>query len=584
MNLFEPILTVNLIMKAFVILIISTFFGSLGYAQDFHQQEYNLDILGIYGIDMFHGGGGVSFVDWNGDGFDDISFATNDGQDPIFFENTGDGFELVSPSFVSNTYEQKQILWIDYDNDGDKDLYISAYNGPNYLYQNDGAMNLTDVTASVGLPTNSEETIGVTFADANFDGYLDLYQSNHGPNGSQGGENKFFIFDPFSNQFVDVTIQSGTANGQRLTFCSTFFDFDRDGDLDLYVANDKPSQENSLYMSIGGASYVDVSIPSNSNIAINAMNTAVGDYNNDGYFDIYITNDNTNPAVLLKNNGDNSFSDVTAVAGVGFNRNGWSANFLDYDNDMDLDLYAASYDFGSSNPSAMFVNDGAGSFTEPLATTGGLAGMDTIGAHVNAYGDFNNDGILDIVVNRILEENFSLFSGHTENENNYLAVKLEGTNATKDAYGSIIEVWIDGNSRVYATHSTHAYLSQNTDTQFFGLGTNTAIDSMQIFWPSSTGLETILGSDLLVNGMNEIVEGSGVVNSYTTKLCLDNQDLVIDPLPSQIYGATQELSTSSNVVSGSEVEFRSLQNITLDIEFEVEVGAEFTAEINDCIN
>ena len=533
---------------------------------------------------MFHGGGGVSFVDWNGDGFDDISFATNNGQDPIFFENKGDRFDLVSPGFVSNNYEHKQILWIDYDNDGDKDLYISSYNGPNLLYQNDGNMNLTDITANVGLPTSSEETIGVTFADANMDGYLDFYQCNHGLNGSTGAENDFFIYDVNTGQYINVTIQAGIGNGLRLSFCSVFFDFDRDGDLDIYVANDKISQQNSLYMNMGGATYVDVSIPSQSNIAINAMNTAVGDFNNDGYFDIYVTNDNTAPAALLQNNGDNTFTDVASAAGVTFDKNGWTANFLDIDNDMDLDLYASSYDFGSSNPSGMFVNDGTGTFSEPLATSGGIGGMDTIGAHVNAYGDFNNDGRLDIVVNRILEENFSLFSGNTENNNNYLAVKLEGTAANKDAYGTIFEVWIDGNSRVYATHSTHAYLAQNTDTQFFGLGTHSAIDSLQIFWPSSTGLETILGADLLVNGMNEITEGSGVTDSYETKLCLNNQDIQVDPIPSQIYGATQEIISSSEVISGSMVEFRAEVDITLNVDFEVEAGAEFTALINSCNN
>jgi len=571
-------------MRSLFICIISILFGSLASSQDFHHQEYNLDILGVYGIDMFHGGGGVSFVDWNNDGYDDISFATNDGQEPYFFENNGDGFTQVNPPFVSNTYEHKQILWIDYDNDGDKDLYISSYNGPNYLYQNDGNMNLTDITATVGLPTTSGETIGVTFADANFDGYLDMYQCNHGVNGSNGAENNFYIYDPNSGQYIDVTAQSGTGNGLRLSFCSTFFDFDRDGDLDLYVANDKTSQENTLYMSIGGASYVDVSIPSQANIAINAMNTAVGDYNNDGYFDIYVTNDNTNPAVLLKNNGDMTFSDVTSAAGVTFDKNGWAANFIDYDNDMDLDLYVASYDFGADNPSAFYVNDGAGAFSEPLSATGGLGGMDTLGAHVNAYGDFNNDGKIDLVVNRILEENFSLFSGHTENDNNYLAVKLEGTVANKDAYGAIMEVWINGSSRVYATHSTHAYLAQNTDTQFFGIGTNTSIDSLQIFWPSSTGLETIMGSDLMINGMNDILEGSGVTNNYTTNLCLDQHDILIDPIPSQIYGSAQEITAASQIVNGSDVSFQAGQDITLESDFEVELGAEFFAEINDCIN
>jgi len=238
----------------------------------------------------------------------------------------------------------------------------------------------------------------------------------------------------------------------------------------------------------------------------------------------------------------------------------------------------------ADDPSVMFVNDGAGAFSDPLTASGGLAGLDTLGHHCNAYGDFNNDGKLDLVVNRIQEENFGLFSGHTENENNYLAVKLEGTNANKDAYGCIIEVWIDGSSRVYATHSTHSYLSQNTDTQFFGLGTNTSVDSLQIFWPSSTGLETVLGSNLVINGMNEIVEGSGVINSYTTKLCLNNQDILIDPIPSQIYGAAQELNTNSIVIGGTNVGFRSEQEINLETDFEVELGAEFIAEIKDCTN
>lgn len=571
-------------MRALYLLAFLVFSTSIGFGQEYHPQEVNLDIVGFYGVDLFHGGGGVSFVDWNNDGLDDLTFATNDGQDPMFYENVGDGFEKVDPPFVSNQYEQKQILWIDYDNDGDKDLYISSYNGPNFLYANDGNMNLTDVTASVGLPTGTQETFGVTFADVNMDGSLDFYQSNHGSNGSSGASNNFYIYDSATAMYIDRTLQSGTGNGSRLSFCSAFFDFDRDNDLDLYVANDKVSQENTLYMNIGGATFVDVSIPSNTNVAINAMNTVIGDYNNDGQFDIYITNDNTQPAVLLENDGDNTFTDVTASAGVSFNKNGWSGNFLDFDNDMDLDLYVASYDTGIDNPSALYVNDDAGSFSEPFSLSGGLAGMDTIGAHVNAFGDFNNDGKLDIAVNRIFEENVTLFSNHEENNNNYISLNLEGTLANKDAYGVIMEVWINGNSRLLATHSTHAYLSQNSDKQILGIGANTSIDSLQIFWPSSTGLETIMGADLLVNGINDIQEGSGVTSSYTSKLCQTAHNVLINPIPSQTYGASQIIVSTSKVISGSTVDFVSEQEVTLDIDFEVEVGAEFTIEINTCNN
>lgn len=571
-------------MRALVLLVFLLFYTVAVSAQDYYAQEYNLNIIGTYGFELFHGGGGVSFVDWNADGLDDLTFATSQGEDPIFFKNTGDGFEEVNPPLVSNTYEHKQIIWIDYDNDGDKDLFISTYDGPNLLYANDGSMNLTDVTASVGLPTADIETFGITFADVTMDGYLDFYQSNHGQNGSAGEENEFYVYDPVSATYTDQTIAAGIGNGVRLSFCSAFFDFDRDNDLDLYVANDKVSQENSLYMNLGGGTFVDVSIPTNTNIAINAMNTVISDYNNDGYFDIYVTNDNTQPAALLENNGNNTFSDVTSSAGVSFLRNGWTGNFIDYDNDEDLDLYVASYDVGINNPSAMYVNDGSGVFTEPFATSGGLDGMDTIGAHVNAYGDFNNDGRLDIAVSRIFEENFSLFSNNEENSNNYIAINLTGVLANRDAYGVTMEVWTNGSSRLYSTHSTHAYLSQNSDKIILPIGTKTAIDSLEIYWPSATGLETILGSDLMVNGINEIEEGSGVTSSYTSKLCLDNHDVAVSPIPSQIYGASQLLTSSSRVVNGSSVEFKSDVEITLGNDFEVEAGAIFTAEISNCSN
>ena len=569
-----------------VIILVAVFFSSsnFGLGQEFYPQEGNLDIVGFYGIELFHGGGGVSFVDWNSDGFDDLTFATNNGQDVIFYENLGDGFQLVDPPFVSNTYEHKQILWIDYDNDGDKDLFISTYNGPNLLYQNDGNMNLTDVTATVGLPTDSQETFGITFGDVNMDGYLDFYQCNHGVNGSNGATNEYYVYDPSSSSYIDQTAMAGIGNGIKLSFCSAFFDFDRDNDLDLYIANDKISQENTLYMNLGNGVFVDVSIPSNSNIAICAMNTAIGDYNNDGFFDIYVTNSFSGPSTLLKNDGDNTFTDVSVSAGVTFDRNGWAANFLDYDNDMDLDLYVTSQDPGIDVPSAFYVNDGNGSFAEPLSLNGGLGGVDTVGAQVNAYGDFNNDGKLDVAVNRVFDVNFSLFSNHTENDNNYLAIKLQGSQANRDAYGAIMEVWIDGSSWSYATHSTHAYLAQNSDRQIISIGTHTSIDSLQIIWPSNTGMETIMGSDFLINGVNNITEGSGIVSKYTTKLCQTTQDVSISPIPSQTYGASQTIDSGSLVLSDSEVVFAAEQEITLDINFEVEVGADFEAEINNCIN
>ena len=547
--------------------------------QAFYPQELNVDLLGEFGVSEFEGGGGISFVDFNLDGLDDLTFGTENDQEIVFYENKGDHFELVNPPFVSVVNESKQLVWVDYDNDDDKDFFVSTYKGEFYLFENDGNMNFTDVTDSKGLSNSQADTYSANFADIDQDGWLDLYIGRYGED-IAGDTNSMFRYNSTLNKYVNVTNLSATSNGFRQTLATAFFDFDLDGDLDLYVSNDRLSNANSLYMNLGNFTFVDISVPSQTDASIFAMNAAVSDFDDDGLFDVFITN--IGDAIMYKNNGNNTFTNVANTSGCQVGVYAWTGNFLDYDHDQDEDIYVCTNNNGVEN--MFFVNENDGTFSQPLLYSGGLAGVDTLASFTNAIGDFNNDGRQDIAVSRGLNEHFSLFSNNEETSNNYIKLKLEGTDSSKDAYGALIEVWIDGVSKIYQTHSTIGYQSQNSDEIILGIGSNQTIDSLVIKWPFLNSVDTYLGTSLLTNGTNLIYESNPNVTSYFSPLCLTNHSVNVNPIPSQEYGASQFLDSSSIILNGSDVLFQSEQEITLDIDFQVELGAEFLAEINNCDN
>ncbi len=561
--------------------IIASFLPLLIAAQIYTPQEIPLNITGAYGTEIYQGGGSVSFIDFNDDGFDDLTFATNAGSDVLFYQNTGDNFSLVQPSYISNTCEARMVVWVDYDNDGDRDIFVTCYDDVNSLYENDGNMNFTDVSVARGLSQINEATYGASFGDYDKDGYLDLYITNFGPLGV-GAVNIFYRYNPVTNQYDDITATTNTSNGLRQSLGSVFFDFDQDNDLDLYVYNDRLAFENSLYMNIGGGAFVDVSVPSGTNAAIEAMNSAVHDFNHDGLMDLYIT-DGTN-SIHYQNNGDNTFTDVASSVGTIYGQFGWTGNFLDYDNDRDEDLYVTGEHATASEPNGFFVNDGSGNYTEPFENTGGLNGDDIIPAVANASGDFNNDGRIDLAVNRFENHNFVLYANNNYNSNNFIKINLEGTQSNVRGIGCVLELTVAGVTRYYTTHSSNAYLSQASETMTLGIGNNTTIDQLVIHWPSTTGTETIPGSSFLINGLNNIQEGSGVMSTKALKVCLGNHTVRPSPIPSQTYGAAFTLNSSSDVSLGADVDFTSNQQILLDPGFEVEAGSVFHAYIGPCTN
>ena len=480
------------------------------------------DVATQVGVNYSYGdseyGGGVSFADFNNDGWDDITYASEDGAQIYFFENNNGIFNLVTLNGISNTYKTKQVIWIDYDNDGDKDLFVTAIEGVNEFYRNDGGMNFTNISSTIGFFQTDLFTYGTSFGDIDNDGDLDAFISNRT---STEQNQRNYLYRNDEGTFVDITQSSGIQiedeegnENSQLSFCTIFFDYNKDGFQDIYLANDKTDNINRLYKNLGNGTFEDVSVASGSGIAVNAMTTTLGDYNNDGWFDIYITNTQSSQAgngnVLLKNNGDGTFTDVAEQTGTTFNSFAWGAVFLDADNDTLLDLYVSGgFDgsIGSFLSAAFYHQQNDGTFVIPQNI--GFEN-DTRKSFSNAIGDINNDGKPDIIVCNDTENNF-LWENKTTNTNNWLKVKLEGVTTNRDGIGNTIEIFINGRSQYRYTLAGEGYISQNSYHEFFGLGEATEVDYVKVTW-TGTNTEDII-YDVNANQSITIKEGIGVLTS-----------------------------------------------------------------------
>ena len=508
------------------------------------------DVASYIGVDYSYGdseyGGGVSFADFNNDGWDDITYATEDGAQIYFFENNNGVFNLVTLNGISNTYKTKQVIWIDYDNDGDKDLFVTAIEGINEFYRNDGGMNFTNISSTIGFFQTDLFTYGTSFGDIDNDGDLDAFISNRT---STEQNQRNYLYRNDEGTFVDITQSSGIPiedeegnENSQLSFCTMFFDYNKDGFQDIYLANDKIDNINRLYKNLGNGTFEDVSVASGSGIAVNAMTTTLGDYNNDGWFDIYITNTQSSQAgngnVLLMNNADGTFTNVAEETGTTFNSFAWGAVFLDADNDTLLDLYVSGgFDgsIGSFLSAAFYHQQNDGTFVIPQNI--GFEN-DTRKSYSNAIGDINNDGKPDIIVCNDIENNF-LWENKTVNENNWLKVKLEGVISNRDGIGNTIEISIDGESQYRYTLAGEGYLSQNSFYEFFGTGTATEIDFIKVTWTATGTTETINNVD--VNQAIIIKEGSGILSN--TDIQTDN---LFSMYPNPSNNGIFKLSISDN--------------------------------------
>ena len=449
--------------------------------------------------------GGVSFFDYDNDGWDDITIACK-GSDPVrFFRNNGG--QLVEEFYgITITGHSKQVIWVDYDNDNDNDLFVTRLDGNNLLYQNDGNLNFTNVTVAAGFSNfNILSTYGATFGDIDNDGDLDLFISNKDVSGTV--PNKLYRNNG-DGTFSDISFAAGISLTGHLTFCASFFDYDKDGFQDIYMSNDRFVNTNILYKNNGDNTFTDVSVTSGANIAANAMSTTIDDFNYDGWLDIYITN-TAEGNHLLKNNGDGTFDDIAIASGLSFNSIGWAANFFDADNDTDMDLYISSM---VDNPSSGLLTTAfyecQDNQTYMLSTTSGFDN-DEFKSFSNAIGDIDNDGFQDFIVANQAPDNHSLWHNQN-NTNNWLKVKLEGVQSNKNGIGSWIEVFANNEVMYRYTVCGEGFLGQNSATEIFGIADATTIDYVKVTWLS--GVEDVI-TNVSANQTLLIEEGSTLSTS-----------------------------------------------------------------------
>lgn len=452
-------------------------------------------------------GNGVTFFDYDNDGLDDITFATALGDPIYFYKNINGNFVSQSLNISNNNARNKQINWVDIDNDGDNDLFITSDNSGNRLFENLGSMIMSEITSTSGMLNDNFPYYGASWGDYNNDGFLDVFIS---------------IRDPFipnilyknngDKTFTLANVEAGLLTDGYMSFCSAFIDYDNDGDQDIYVANDKYANPNLMYRNNGDGTFTEVGNITGTDVSIDAMSVTVEDFNYDGWLDIYITNDPTNN-VLFVNNGDGTFTDMAQSYQVTFNSSSWGAVFLDADNDKDLDLYVSGEGNGTESPflsSAFYENISPSNFQLNNSAVPG----DFAYNYGNAIGDTDNDGYPEIVVNNIDHENIFLWKNNTNTSNNWLKVKLEGTTSNRNGVGSFIEISINGNKQYRYTCLGEGYLSQNSATEQFGLGTETIVDYVKVKWLS--GNEDIF-YNVSPNQTMNIIEGSS--------LSIDEQNL-----------------------------------------------------------
>ena len=415
-------------------------------------------------------------MDFDGDGWDDITLATEFGSEIHFYKNTNGVFDRVNFSGLLNTSHNKQVVWVDIDNDGDKDFYVANHGQSNRLYENLGNMSFQDITVSSGLDLVEESTFGTSFGDIDNDGFLDMFVMNRHLTGQR---NSILYRNNGNKTFTNITISAQVEDIPVGPFCGTFLDYNKDGYLDFFIAEDK-YYGNVLFENNGNLTFSDMSEPSGFQHPLDAMCVTPGDFDNDDDIDIYVTNTPLEGNHFFGNNGDFTFDTIEIQTNLVVHGFCWGSNFLDVENDGDLDLYiSASYTPDSINSSHLFINNGIGSFNiaNPIIPN------DTMQSYSNAVGDYNRDGYPDIAVNNYAGTPSRLWK-NTHAGGNWLKIKLEGTESNRDGFGSKLEVYSGGRKQLRYTYANEGFICQNADHEIFGLGNQATVDSVVVTWLS----------------------------------------------------------------------------------------------------
>jgi hypothetical protein len=497
--------------------LIATF--STCYAQftDISNSLFNIGVFATNHQNSY--GSGVSFYDFNYDGWDDLSIGGGF-SDPIFLINNEGVLEVVNfnvPNLGSGHIQT--MLWVDFDNDGDADLFITKKDGNMELWQNSGDFNFVNITAQAGLDTGVYRWSNAAFGDYDHDGCLDLYVTKYYFAGFTTDEEFTSILykNNCDGTFSNATVDAGVYLDPIRALQPLWVDINNDGWEDLFIAIDRSTQSNELFINNQNGTFTRVTEGSGINNFIDAMSASPADYNQDGFTDIYVTNNQGAPGnSLFKNNGDGTFTDMAIELAVNIDIFGWAALWIDYNNNTWDDLFVCIMD--CVNPCVepginhFYINDNGETFTEVGATIG-LNVINT-NTFTTAKGDLNNDGYYDIVTNNISPAYQRLFLNNG-GDNNYISISLQGTIANRDAIGSKIHCYFGDKHLVQQTYCGMNLSGQNSKKNIFGLGQYTQVDSLIIEWNSGTREMYLLPE---INTRHHYIEGASLSLPFSVSI------------------------------------------------------------------
>lgn len=440
----------------------------------------------------------------------------DDERPDVFFGNVGSGGTLhraIGDGFVETTEQLglggidsvSMATFVDLEGDGDQDLFIGR-RGTNRVFRNrlveDGQASFEDITAQLGLGSESQRTMGVAFGDYDGDDDLDLYVVNHAFCFPQRGSEvraTDHLYENVDGVFVDRTEFLDAALLDSVGFSASWLDTDRDGDLDLVVINDAvggaigfPNGHWRNDGPDGDGHWRFVEVGTQTGLAqtrVNGMGLAYGDLNHDGFVDLAFTN--IGPNRLLLSRADGTWDDASVDAGIERSRLPWARESItwavhlpDIDNDGDLDLYVSGGRIKGSAPvvDALFVNRGNAVFDERTWSSGLV---DPAHGKASALVDFDRDGGLDIVTTA-WGDRARVYRNLEGAQNHWLQVELRQPGSNRDALGAIVELSFGGELRT-CFHSNRPSLGGGSDAAcHFGLGDAERIDALRVHWPDGT--------------------------------------------------------------------------------------------------